>query len=153
MTRNPVTRNPVTRNHLAIAVFAFGLAVAPALAQQEAEPPQSVEPAEGITILFPTGSARVNRDQDQLLDQAARLFRDGNPVVMVVTGSADTVGDPATNLDLSIDRARAVTAGLADRGIPVDRLQVLGQGNSELPVRTEDEISNEANRSAQITWR
>ena len=99
------------------------------------------------------GSAILAADQADQLDKASRLFRDGNPVVMVVTGTADTVGDPVSNLDLSIRRARAVTAGLVQRGIPIERLQVLGQGNSELPVNTDDEVPNEENRSARITWR
>ncbi len=143
----------MTPRHLAIVLVAFGIGAIPAVAQQASEAAQTAQPAEGVTILFPTGSARVNRDQDDRLDQAARLFRDGNPVVMIVSGTADTVGDPEENLDLSIDRARAVADGLVDRGIPIERLQVLGQGNSELPVKTEDEVPNEANRSAQITWR
>lgn len=141
------------RRFIQIVLLVCGFGIAPAVAQQAAEPPQAVEPEDGITVLFPTGSARLGRDQDQRLDRAARLFRDGNPVVMIVTGSADTVGNPTKNLDLSIDRARAVVAGLVARGIPVERLQVLGQGNSELPVVTQDEVSNADNRSAQITWR
>jgi len=46
-----------------------------------------------------------------------------------------------------------VASGLVDRGIPIERLQVLGQGNSELPEATQDEVSNANNRSARITWR
>ena len=46
------------------------------------------------------------------LDQAARLFRDGNPFVMIVAGVADTVGSPDRNLQLSLDRAEAVAQGL-----------------------------------------
>lgn len=135
------------------AMIVSGFLSGPAVAQQTIDQQETVEPVDGITILFATGSSRLNEDQRDELDRAARLFRDGNPVVMVVTGTADTVGDPLTNLDLSISRARAVANGLVDRGIPVERLQVLGQGNSELPETTDDEVSNAKNRSAQITWR
>ena len=127
-----------------ILAVVVGLAADPSAAQDEEE---------GLTILFATGATTVSGVEAEKLDQAARLFRDGNPVVMIVEGSADTVGDPGTNLDLSIRRARVVADGLADRGIPLDRLQVLGQGNSDLPVTTDDEVSNEQNRSARITWR
>ncbi len=132
---------------------AIGLCGAPATAQQAGEVSQDVEPDEGITVLFTTGSSILSSDQRDQLDRASRLFRDGNPVVMIVTGNADTVGDPVDNLDLSIRRARAVAEGLVDRGIPIERLQVLGQGNSELPETTPDEVSNANNRSARITWR
>lgn len=132
------------------------LAPVPAAAQGTATTTSAapaVEPEEGITILFETGRSHLGRSQDARLDEAARLFRDGNPIVMIVTGNADTVGDASANLDLSISRARAVADGLMQRGIPIERLQVLGQGNSELPVVTEDEVPNAINRSARITWR
>lgn len=135
------------------AALAFAMCAAPAVAQQDEAGTQVGEPEEGITVLFPTGASVLRSDQQDQLDQAARLFRDGNPVVMIITGTADTVGDPSVNLDLSINRARAVADGLVARGIPIQRLQVLGQGNSELPVTTEDEVPNADNRSARITWR
>ncbi|WP_246040418.1 OmpA family protein [Roseovarius arcticus] len=138
---------------LCAVVVTAGLLGMPATSQQVSDPPQSVEPEEGITILFTTGSSALKQDQQSQLDQASRLFRDGNPVVMIITGTADTVGSPQANLDLSIRRARAVATGLVDRGIPIERLQVLGQGNSELPETTQDEVSNANNRSARITWR
>ena len=135
------------------AALAVALCAAPAIAQQTEAGTQVGEPEDGITVLFPTGASVLQSDQQDQLDQAARLFRDGNPVVMIITGTADTVGDPSVNLDLSINRARAVADGLVARGIPIERLQVLGQGNSELPVTTEDEVPNADNRSARITWR
>lgn len=124
----------------------------PAVAQNTG--PSGVDPEqEGLSILFDLGRTSIRPDQRETLDQASRLFRDGNPVVMIITGSADTVGDPSANLDLSIRRARAVADGLVARGIPIDRLQVLGRGNSELPVPTPDGVPNEDNRSVLINWR
>ena len=106
-----------------------------------------------LRVYFPTGRAAIDAPQQDVLDQAARLFRDGNPIVMILTGNADTVGSPRSNLDLSIRRARAVADGLVDRGIPIERLQVLGRGNSELPVTTDTGVPNAENRSVVITWR
>ena len=128
-------------------LFALLLAGAGAASAQDAEA------SESLKIYFATGSAQVPQDQQDVLDQAARLFRDGNPLVMVVSGTADTVGDAENNLNLSLRRAQTVAAGLADRGIPAARLQVLGRGNSELAVETEDGVAEEDNRVAEITWR
>ena len=130
---------------LALALALSSVALAPATAQDAAP--------DEVVILFETGSATVVGEEQAQLDSAARLFRDGNPIVMIITGTADTVGEPSRNLDLSIARARAVAEGLVSRGIPASRLQVLGQGNSELPEVTDDEVSNARNRSARITWR
>ena len=103
--------------------ISVGLAALP-VHSQDTGTSDAAEPEDSITVLFPMGSATLAADQSDQLDKASRLFRDGNPVVMVVTGTADTVGDPVSNLDLSISRARAVTAGLVQRGIPIERLQV-----------------------------
>ena len=111
------------------------------------------EAPESLKVFFSSGSSAVNADQAATLDQAARLFRDGNPYVMIVAGGADTVGAPGPNLDLSLQRAQAVADGLVARGIPVGRLQVLGRGTSELAVDTGDGVEQAENRVAEITWR
>lgn len=133
------------RSFLIVMLTTFG---ALAHAQDTGEPAKA-----GLSILFDTGLSKIRPDQAVKLDQAARTFRAGNPIVMIVAGSADTVGDARENLDLSIRRARVVADGLVARGIPVDRLQILGRGVSELPVPTSEGVSNEANRSVSITWR
>ncbi len=108
---------------------------------------------ESLFVYFNLGSSAIVADQETTLDQAARLFRDGSPIVMVVAGGADTVGAPKKNLDLSIRRATAVAEALSARGIPVERLQVLGRGNSELHVTTDDGVAEPENRVVEITWR
>ncbi len=107
--------------------------------------------AEGLKVYFASGATSVSAEQTRVLDQAARLFRAGNPVVMVVAGGADAVGSPAANLQISLARANAVAAGLAARGIPVERLQVMGRGNSEMAVATY--APSRENRVVDITWR
>ncbi len=115
------------------------------LATQEAE--------EGLKVYFETGSASIGASQNDILDQAARTFREGSPFVMILAGGADTVGPAALNLDLSLRRANAVADALTARGIPIDRLQVLGRGNSELEVATEKGVPEPENRVVEITWR
>ena len=111
------------------------------------------EAPESLKVYFDTGSASIGPDQGETLDQAARLFREGNPIVMIVAGGADTVGPPDFNLGLSVERAKAVARGLTERGIPVGRLQILGRGNSELEVETAEDVAEPENRIAEITWR
>ncbi|EKE43155.1 peptidoglycan-associated protein [Oceaniovalibus guishaninsula JLT2003] len=114
---------------------------------------QDAEAPDSLKIYFQTGSDRVSSDGVAVLDSAARLYREGTPIVMIVAGVADTVGSPVNNLALSIRRARAVADGLAARGIPAERLQVLGRGNSELEVPTDDGVPERENRVVEITWR
>lgn len=134
-------------------MFFRALVVATSLSVCGAGPAAAQTAEAGLTLYFRTGSAAVGQDGVGTLDQAARLFRDGNPIVMIVSGVADTVGPPGRNLDLSLRRAQAVADGLVARGIPADRLQVVGRGNSELVVETADEAANQDNRVVIISWR
>ena len=111
------------------------------------------EAPESLKVYFDTGSAVIGADQRETLDQAARLFRDGNPIVMIVAGVADTTGSPDRNLQLSLARAGEVARGLSERGIPANKLQVLGRGNSELAIETAAGVAEPENRIAEITWR
>jgi outer membrane protein OmpA-like peptidoglycan-associated protein len=124
----------------------------PAMAQTASGTEQGQE-LDSLKLYFRTGSARVDTDQEATLDQAARLFREGSPLVMIVTGGADTVGEAYGNLNLSLDRAQAVVDGLVNRGVPAERLQILGRGVSELAVETGAGVDNRENRVAEITWR
>ncbi|MBC9247494.1 OmpA family protein [Paracoccus sp. 11-3] len=130
---------------MAGVMAALAFQATPGFAQTEGPDP--------LKIYFQTNSRTVSDEGQETLDQAARLFRDGNPIVMIVAGGTDTVGAPEYNLQLSLDRAQAVAGQLVARGIPVDRLQVLGRGASELIVKTEDNVENPDNRVVEISWR
>lgn len=129
----------------------FGCALALNVGAASAQ--DTAAPQESLKVFFVTGSSEIATDQQDVLDQAARLFREGDPLVMIVSGVADTVGDPAKNLNLSLRRAQTVAEGLVNRGIPAARLQVLGRGNSELEVETQTGVAEDDNRIAEITWR
>jgi outer membrane protein OmpA-like peptidoglycan-associated protein len=143
---------------LAAAIVTAGLAAAqaapePVSEQAQGQAQEQAQEQDSLKVYFESGSARIGDDQGDTLDQAARLFRDGSPIVMIVAGGADTVGAPDRNLDLSVRRAQAVVDGLVARGIPADRLQLLGRGNSELAVETPAGVDSRENRSVEITWR
>lgn len=106
-----------------------------------------------LKVYFRSGSATITEDQVATLDRAVRTFREGDPFVMIVAGGADKVGDPSQNLSLSLQRATVVATALTNRGIPIERLQVLGRGNSELQVATADGVAEEENRVVEISWR
>jgi outer membrane protein OmpA-like peptidoglycan-associated protein len=119
--------------------------------------PSAASPApstpSSLVLYFDAGSATVRQQDIALLDQASRLYRAGNPIVMIVTGSADTTGSAAANLSLSQQRANNVLRGLVARGIPVERFQVIAKGQTDPVVPTPAETSEERNRRVEITWR
>jgi outer membrane protein OmpA-like peptidoglycan-associated protein len=106
-----------------------------------------------LVIYFDTGSAAIHPADRSILNQAARLYRDGNPLVMVVSGATDAVGDPVGNLRLSQVRANAVLRELVARGIPAARFQVLAKGSTDPHVPTPVGVAEAANRRVEISWR
>lgn len=120
-----------------------------------AQPTPTAEPAapQDLRLYFDPGQSRLRADGREVLDQAARLFREGDPLVMIVSGQADTTGDARRNLLLSQERASAVAKGLMDRGIPATRLHILAKGESEPLVKTGDDVAQPENRAVIITWR
>jgi len=160
--------SPANACILAAAVLLGGIRVA--AAQQEASPPPSTAQApvsaaapggasEGATpsgklvLLFDTGSAALDAHNEAILDKASRLYREGRPIIMIVSGSTDSVGAPAQNLLLSQQRANSVARGLIARGIPAERTQILAKGETNPAVQAPRGTPEAQNRRAEITWR
>ncbi len=114
---------------------------------------QGAEPAGKLVLLFNTGASALDSGNDAILDQASRLYREGQPIIMMVSGSTDAVGQPAENLLLSQRRATAVVRGLIARGIPAERTQILAKGESNPAVPGQRGVPEPQNRRVEITWR
>ena len=106
-----------------------------------------------LLFYFEPGSATVRSKDTALLDQASRLYREGKPIVMVVSGSADATGSAGSNLQLSQRRAQNVMKGLVSRGIPIERFQIVAKGGTDPAVPTSQGVGEERNRSVELTWR
>lgn len=127
-------------------IMALGLVGLPLVAAAAAAPDK-------LVILFPEGSARIGDTGVSTLDQASRLYRAGNPIVMIVTGTTDATGNPTQNLVLSERRARAVLDGLVERGVPVAKLQLLAAGSTVPAVQAPAGAVAPENRRVEISWR
>jgi outer membrane protein OmpA-like peptidoglycan-associated protein len=120
----------------------------PALAQTSTPVAVASKP-DPLVIYFQSGSTVIQDETE--LNHAARLFRDGNPIVMIVSGGTDAVGSPVQNLLLSENRAKAVLRALIARGIPAERFQVLAKGETDPAVESGE--AEPKNRRVEITWR
>ena len=128
-------------------------APAPAPATAAAAPGDSMAgspAADDMVLLFGMGSARISPKNEAMLDMASRMYHEGGPIIMVVAGSSDTTGSPARNLLLSQARANAVALGLAARGIPAERFQILAKGVTALPVPAGPGVAEPQNRRVEI---
>lgn len=102
---------------------------APALAQ-------SAHPRVGelATILFDRGSAKLAVTADSVagreLGEAAGWTLDNPDGLLVIDGHADQTGSKASNIKLSLDRAKAVRDQLIAIGVDPDRLVIAAFGES-----------------------
>ncbi len=126
---------------------------APVTAPAPGGPAQGAEPAGKLVLLFGTGSSTLDARNQATLDQASRLYREGRPIIMTVSGSSDAVGQPAENLLLSQRRATAVVRGMIARGIPAERTEILAKGETNPAVPTQRGVPEPQNRRVEITWR
>ena len=87
---------PLGGNHVPLTYILFGVILIAAVRPAWAEPQTDVAatsaaPRAPSSLLFylDPGSATVRPKDIALLDQASRLYREGKPIVMIVSGSAD----------------------------------------------------------------
>lgn len=136
-------------------LLGVGTAVAAPVQPPQPQPssaPASAAPAP-LAVYFKTGSS-VLREQDRaILDRASRAYNEGRPIVMILTGTSDRIGDPQSNLTLSQRRATAVLNALLDRGIPAERFQILAKGQSEISEPAKPSVADLKDRRVEITWR
>jgi outer membrane protein OmpA-like peptidoglycan-associated protein len=82
-------------------------------------------------VHFETGSARIQKRSDPLLEQIAIMVKEHPEVGRIrIEGHTDNVGPPDINLRLSRERAESVRERLIALGVPRARLETQGFGES-----------------------
>src|SRR5688572_21647708 len=124
-----------------------------AAAWREVEEAQ--ETARGLVLtfgdmLFDTGGSTLKPGAQLLLDKLAVYLQQNPGAKAIIEGHTDNTGSDGTNQALSERRAAAVAAALQVRGIPGDRLETVGLGES-YPVATNDtSAGREENRRVEV---
>lgn len=102
-------------------------------------------------VNFETGSAKLTDDSKYELDNLAKAMSDYPNLVIEVAGHTDNVGDPASNLTLSAERAASVVNYLTGKGVSSSRLRPRGYGDTK-PLADNDTPENRAkNRRTEFT--
>jgi len=94
------------------------------------ELPQAVQEFTGAIqgIQFATGKASITPDSHATLDRAVAVLNEYPKLRLEVAGHTDNVGDRATNVELSTQRAMAVKSYLVEHGIDEARVETVGYG-------------------------
>ena len=69
----------------------------------------------------------------------------------LIKGHTDSVGTEIYNQKLSIKRAETVKKLLINLGVTSSNIEILGMGETELSIKTSNEIAHPANRRAEIS--
>ena len=97
------------------------------------ELPQAVKRFTGAIpgIAFDGAKATIKPSSFPTLDAAAKVLAEYPALRMEISGHTDSTGTAERNLQLSQERADAVKAYLAGRGIASDRIETRGAGSTE----------------------
>lgn len=99
---------------------------------------------------FRTGSARIAREDQQDLDDVARVLAAYPNARIAVVGFTDAAGGERANARLGGDRANAVVGELAERGVAPDRLEARSGGEAA-PAGPNDQAQGRAeNRRTEL---
>jgi OOP family OmpA-OmpF porin len=101
-------------------------------------------------IVFLSGTDIVNDASRISVVQAATLLKSCDTVNVEVGGHTDNLGDPATSLPLSQQRADAVKATLAKLGVSAGRITSRGYGESRPVAPNTTSAGRIANRRVEI---
>ena len=107
-----------------------------------------VAPRVSIKILFDTGTSNISKESGKLLKEilSALGSNELKNASIRIEGHTDSVGDPKFNLQLSLKRARSVYDYLSKNGIPAERLNYTGKGDTEPVAGNNDEKGRSRNR-------
>jgi OmpA family/Pilus biogenesis CpaD protein (pilus_cpaD) len=116
-----------------------------------APPPPPQQPvASSFRVLFAPGSSTVQTPELATVRQAAVAYKARPGGNIVLTGHTDTTGSAAFNQALSQRRVAAVIAALGAEGVPATSITSSASGETNPPVRTGDQVSDQKNRSVEI---
>ena len=85
---------------------------------------------EGIEFDF--DSYEIKSEFYEKLNIAAEIINNQQKQKYIVEGHTDAAGTPEYNLNLSVNRAKAVVNYLKKKGVDVNQLKIVGKGDSEL---------------------
>jgi outer membrane protein OmpA-like peptidoglycan-associated protein len=115
----------------------------------------AVQPARpfSYSLYFVTGRTDLTPQSKAALGEVREKIKSFPAAQVTVIGHTDRVGTPEANDALSLKRAGAIRDMLVQIGIPREAIEVVGRGEREPLVQTQDGKSEERNRRVEIKLR
>lgn len=103
-------------------------------------------------VLFDTGQAVLKEGAQARLAQLATVLKNHPERRILVEGFTDSVGSDAANMELSQARADAVRKALLSRGVPADRIETRGYGESRPVASNANPAGRQQNRRVEVVF-
>ena len=116
-----------------------------------AEKPMAKPMMDNVIVYFDFNSSELNGEGMKMAEKAAMMGKDS--AAILVNGHTDTMGDPAYNEALALDRATAVADFLKSKGISARTIRVGASGENLNAVDTGDEVMESRNRRVEIMFK
>jgi OmpA-OmpF porin, OOP family len=101
-------------------------------------------------VTFQANSANLTAEGRATLDGVADTLKDQEDLKVEIAGHTDAIGSEAYNTLLSQQRAEAVRAYLAEKGVDEDRMSAVGYGELEPVDSNETDEGRKANRRVEF---
>ncbi|AMG28907.1 OmpA family protein [Grimontia hollisae] len=105
-----------------------------------------LESNNSLRIQFANDSAIVEPAYREALDKMAGFLKLYPETFLELQGHTSSPGSDDYNQNLSIQRAKAVQAHLIEKGVPIDRLTLIGLGEGDLMLADNTETTQFVNR-------
>ncbi len=101
-------------------------------------------------IFFDVNRAELKPASQTELDKLVKLLTENPGLKIEISGHTDNVGKPADNMQLSLNRAKAVTAYLVSNNIAPQRLIAKGYGETKPVAGNQTEAGRARNRRTEL---
>lgn len=101
-------------------------------------------------IFFETGKATLSPQSRLELDKAVDLMKKNPTMAIEVGGHTDNVGDDASNMKLSHERAKSVRDYIVNAGVQTARIQAKGYGESNPVAGNDTDEGRKTNRRTEF---
>lgn len=101
-------------------------------------------------INFETNSAELNDQSKNIIREFSVFLKENQEIDISIEGHTDNIGDPASNMSLSKDRAKNVQEFIITQGISADRLSFKGFGMNKPLGSNKTELGRAKNRRTEF---
>ncbi len=101
-------------------------------------------------IFFDSKAFKLKPESFEELNRIVQLMKENSKLRILISGHTDNVGNPADNLILSNNRAKAVVSYLSAQGIETIRLTAKGFGETKPLFSNDSEAGKSRNRRTEL---